>query len=63
MARLTMLVLPDDAQCEICLCTGQRAARHEGRHFTRALYDEAKRKGRTVISTKNDWKYIFAFES
>jgi len=26
------------------------------------LYDEAKKKGWIVISMKNDWKRIFAFE-
>ena len=30
--------------------------------FTQALYDEAKKKGWTVISMKNDWKKVFAFE-
>ena len=30
--------------------------------FTPALYDEAKRNGWTVISMKNDWRRIFAFE-
>jgi hypothetical protein len=30
--------------------------------FTQALYDEAKKDGWTVISMKNDWKRIFAFE-
>jgi hypothetical protein len=30
--------------------------------FTQALYEEAKKDGRTVISMKNDWKRIFAFE-
>ena len=30
--------------------------------FSQALYDEAKKKGWTVISMKNDWKRIFAFE-
>ena len=30
--------------------------------FTQALYDEAKKKGWIVISMKNDWKRIFAFE-
>jgi len=30
--------------------------------FTQALYDEAKKDGWTVISTKNDWKRIFAFD-
>jgi hypothetical protein len=27
-----------------------------------ALYDEAKKNGWTVISMKNDWRRIFAFE-
>ena len=30
--------------------------------FTQALYDEANNSGPTVISMKNDWKRIFAFE-
>ena len=30
--------------------------------FTQALYDEANRKGWTVISMKDDWRRIFAFE-
>ena len=30
--------------------------------FTAELYDEAKKKNWTVISMKNDWKRIFAFE-
>jgi hypothetical protein len=30
--------------------------------FTKALYDEAKKQGWFVISTKNDWKRNFAFE-
>ena len=31
--------------------------------FTPTLYDEAKKKGWTVISMENDWKRIFAFAS
>jgi hypothetical protein len=27
-----------------------------------ALYDEAKKNGWTVISMKNDWRRVFAFE-
>jgi hypothetical protein len=30
--------------------------------FTQALYDEAKKNAWIVISMKNDWKKIFAFE-
>jgi hypothetical protein len=29
---------------------------------TQALFDAAKKNGWTVISMKNDWKRIFAFE-
>ena len=45
-----------------------RTVRHKGSPdtkvgtFTQALYDEAKKNGWTVISMKNDWKRIFAFE-
>ena len=30
--------------------------------FTQALYDEANKNAWTVISMKNDWKRIFAFD-
>jgi hypothetical protein len=30
--------------------------------FTQALYDEAKKNGWSVISMKNDWIRIFAFD-
>jgi hypothetical protein len=30
--------------------------------FNQALFDQAKAKGWIVISIKNDWKRIFAFE-
>ena len=30
--------------------------------FTQALKDDAKKNGWTVISMKNDWRHIFAFE-
>ena len=30
--------------------------------FTQTLYDEAKDKGWTVISMKDDWNRIFSFE-
>jgi hypothetical protein len=31
--------------------------------FTPALYDEAKKKGWTVISMKNDWRRTFPFDN
>lgn len=61
-ARLGMIVLHDDAQRE--LAHGPAAAqrdRHVGA-FTQALYDDAKKQGWPVISIKNDWKRVFAFE-
>jgi hypothetical protein len=30
--------------------------------FTQAVYDEATKNGWLVISMKNDWKRIFAFD-
>jgi hypothetical protein len=42
-------------------CGGSRASEWVGT-FPQALYDEAKAKGWTVISMKNDWKQIFAWE-
>jgi len=61
-ARLGMLVLHDDAQREYAY--GPAAglpASHVGT-FAQSLYDEAKAKGWTVISIKNDWKRVFAFD-
>jgi hypothetical protein len=43
-------------------CMRSYVIRAAGWHFYPALYDEAKKKSRTVISMKNDWKRIFPFE-
>jgi hypothetical protein len=61
-ARLMMLVLHDDAQREYAYgpALGLPATRVGA--FTQTLYDEAKRRGWTVISMKSDWKRIFSFE-
>jgi len=61
-ARLGMLVLHDDAQREYAYgpAAGQSASRVGT--FTQALYEEAKAKGWTVISIKDDWKRVFAFD-
>jgi phosphoserine phosphatase len=61
-ARLTMLVLHDDAQREYAYGPAQGLPDTKVGTFTQALYDEAKKKGWTVISMKNDWKRIFSFE-
>lgn len=61
-ARLKMLVLHDDATREYAY--GPAAGLPDTRvgALTAALYGEAKKDGWSVISMKNDWKRIFAFE-
>ena len=61
-ARLMMLVLHDDAKREYAYGPAQGLPDTKVGTFTQALYDEAKKDGWTVISMKNDWKHIFAFE-
>ncbi len=61
-ARLAMLLLHDDAKREYAYGPAQGLPASKVGTFTHALYDEAKKKGWTVISMKNDWKKIFAFE-
>lgn len=60
--RLKMLVLHDDAHREYAY--GPAAGLPDTRvgTFDPLLMDEAKAKGWTVISMKNDWKRVFAFE-
>ena len=60
-ARLALL-LHDDAKREYAYGPAQGLPDTKVGTFTQALYDEAKKKGWTVISMKNDWKRIFAFE-
>ena len=61
-ARLSMLVLHDDAKREYAYGPVQGLRDTKVGTFTQALYDEAKKKSWTVISMKSDWKTIFAFE-
>jgi phosphoserine phosphatase len=61
-ARLKMLVLHDDAAREYAYGPAQGLPDTRVGTFTPALYEEARSKGWTVISMKNDWKRIFAFE-
>jgi hypothetical protein len=61
-ARLMMLVLHDDAAREYAYGPAQGLPDTKVGTFTPALYDEAKKKGWTVISMRNDWKRIFAFD-
>ncbi len=60
--RLVMIVVHDDAQREYAYGPAQDLPDTKVGTFTQALYDEAKSKGWTVISMKDDWKRIFAFE-
>ena len=61
-ARLGMLVLHDDARREFAYGPARGLPDSKVGTFTQALYDEAMKKGWVVISMKNDWKRIFAFE-
>jgi phosphoglycolate phosphatase-like HAD superfamily hydrolase len=61
--RLKMLVLHDDAAREYAYGPAQGLPDSKVGTFTPALYDEAKNKNWTVISMKNDWRRIFAFEN
>jgi phosphoglycolate phosphatase-like HAD superfamily hydrolase len=61
-ARLSMLVLHDDAKREYAYGPAQGLPATKVGAFTQALYDEAKKQGWIVVSMKDDWKRIFAFE-
>jgi phosphoglycolate phosphatase-like HAD superfamily hydrolase len=61
-ARLTMLLLHDDAQREYAYGPAQGLPDSKVGTFTQELYDEAMKDGWTVISMKNDWKRVFAFD-
>jgi phosphoglycolate phosphatase-like HAD superfamily hydrolase len=58
-ARLMMLVLHDDAEREYAYGPANGLPDTKVGTFSQALYDEAKTKGWTVISMKNDWKTVF----
>jgi phosphoglycolate phosphatase-like HAD superfamily hydrolase len=61
-ARLAMLVLHDDATREYAYGPAQGLPDTKVGTFPQALYDKAQKEGWTVISMKNDWNKIFAFE-
>ena len=60
--RLMMLVLHDDAKREYAYGPATGLPDTKVGAFSQALYDEAKKKGWTVISMQRDWKQIFSFE-
>ena len=61
-AGLGMLVLHDDATREYAYGPALGLPGTKVGIFTQSLYDEAKRRGWFVISMKNDWKRLFAFD-
>lgn len=61
-ARLSMLVLHDDAIREYAYGPAQGLPDTKIGSLTPALYAEARQKNWTVTSMKNDWKKIFSFE-
>ncbi len=61
-ARLSLLVLHDDAKREYAYGPAQGLPMSKVGTFTQELYDEAIKNGWTVISMKDDWKKVFAFE-
>ena len=61
-AGLTMLVLHDDAEREYAYGPAKGLPDTKIDTFPQALYDEATRRGWSVISMKADWKRIFPFE-
>ena len=61
-ARFMLLVLHDDAAREFAYGPALGLPDVKLGAFTQALYDQAKKDAWTVVSMKNDWKQVFAFE-
>lgn len=61
-ARLSMIVLHDDAKREYAYGPAQGLPNTKVGTFTQKVYDEAKKQGWTIVSMKDDWKKVFAFE-
>lgn len=61
-ARLMMLVLHDDAEREYAYGPANGLPETKFGTFSQATMDEAGKQGWNVISMKDDWKRIFAFE-
>jgi hypothetical protein len=62
LTSVMMLVLHDDPQREYAYGPAQGLPDTKVGTFPQPLYDEASKNGWSVISMKNDWKRIFAFE-
>jgi phosphoserine phosphatase len=61
-ARLMMLVFHDDAKREYAYGPANGLPDTKFGTFSQSLMDEAKNKGWGVISMKDDWRRIFAFQ-
>jgi len=61
-ARLELLVLHDDATREFAYGPARGLPDVKLGFFTPALEEHAKKDGWTVVSMKDDWKKIFAFD-
>ncbi len=61
-ARLAMLVLHDDGAREYAYGPAHGLPDTKVGRFPQKLYDKATKDGWIVVSMKNDWKRIFAFE-
>jgi hypothetical protein len=60
--RLALLLLHDDAKREYAYgpATGLTATKVGA--FTQGLHDQARKQGWVVVSVKNDWRRVFAFD-
>jgi phosphoglycolate phosphatase-like HAD superfamily hydrolase len=61
-ARLAVLVLHDDAKREYAYGPASGLPATKVGAFTQALHDQARKQGWVVVSIKNDWRRVFAFE-
>jgi hypothetical protein len=61
--RLMMLVLHDNAAREYAYGPARGLPESKVGAFTQTLYDEATKKGWTVISMKTGWKRIFTLRA
>jgi len=61
-ARLSIVVLHDDAKREYAYGPAQGLPAAKVVRFTQALYDPATKQGCTIVSMKDDWNKFFAFD-
>lgn len=61
-SRLAVLLLHDDAKREYAYGPAEGLPDTHVGALTQALYDQAKAEGWLVISMKQDWKQVFAFD-